>query len=222
VLDYGLRSNCGMDTKTKKCETCGVEFSIKYRVTKAYWSKRKFCSNKCQTISLRGCRLPSFGIPKRSLSDRFWSKVAKREESECWEWIGATKFGGYGKLGNRKHSGSDIAAHRLSYELNVGQIPDGLCVYHKCDNPGCVNPNHLFLGTLADNNSDRESKGRGSDKHGEKNPRARLTPDVVNTVDELRATGMSQAKIGKIVGFPQTTISKICRGVGWIPRKEKV
>ena len=207
-----------MDTTTKKCETCGVEFSIKYRVTKAYWSKRKYCSNKCQTVSLRGRSSPNRGRVKVTTEDRFWSKVQKAGDADCWTWTGArTLIGGYGRLGNKSHMGGDIRAHRLSYELNIGEIPEGLCVCHKCDNRLCVNPNHLFLGTIADNNAYREAKGRGADVSGAKNPRARLTAETVIEIKELRSSGMSQDAIGKLVGFPQTTISKICRGVGWIP-----
>lgn len=210
-----------MKNITKKCEVCGSECSPKYRVTKAYLERIRFCSHACMHEGQRGQRLSTYGKTRISLAERFWSKVDKQERDDCWLWTGAkTRIGGYGKLGNRQHHGSDLRAHRLSYELHVGVIPDGMCVCHKCDNPLCVNPNHLFLGTLADNNADREAKGRGSDKRGVKNPRARLTIETVRKIRRLRAKGMSQAEVGRIVGFPQTTISKIDRGVGWIPESK--
>jgi hypothetical protein len=124
---------------------------------------------------------------------------------------------GYGKIGARSHVGGDLKAHRLSWELHFGPIEDGLCVCHRCDNPPCVRPDHLFLGTRADNNADREEKGRGSSKSGSCNPRARLTVEVVAEVRKLRSEGCSQTRIASHVGFPQPSISKILRGVGWIP-----
>lgn len=90
--------------------------------------------------------------------ERFWSKVARTQnEADCWLWLGATRAGGYGsiKVGRKLEM-----AHRVSYLLAHGSIDEGLCVLHRCDNPSCVNPSHLFLGTKKDNTADRISKGR--------------------------------------------------------------
>ena len=96
------------------------------------------------------------------IASRFWTKVKKIDDG-CWEWTGATTFGGYGTLRIERHN---VGAHRIAYELAHGSIPDGLLVCHKCDNPCCVNPDHLFLGTFEDNLKDKIEKGRHKISHG--------------------------------------------------------
>lgn len=78
--------------------------------------------------------------------------------STCWYWMGQVDRDGYGKV---RFNGKYPTAHRASYEMHIGPISPGLCVCHSCDEPSCVNPDHLWLGTVADNARDREAKGRG-------------------------------------------------------------
>jgi len=91
---------------------------------------------------------------------RFWYYVIKHDDG-CWEWTGGTQKPGYGKLGA---GGGDNAAyaHRVSWEIHYGPIPEGMRVLHRCDNPPCTRPDHLFLGTQTDNMKDMWAKGRGS------------------------------------------------------------
>ncbi len=93
-----------------------------------------------------------------SLEERYWAKVEKTNDG-CWGWVSGTDAFGYGRLiapGGRKN----LKAHRVSWELHNGPIPGGMCVLHRCDNPPCSNPDHLFLGTKADNVADMNAKGR--------------------------------------------------------------
>jgi hypothetical protein len=109
---------------------------------------------------------------------RFWSRV--KIIKNCWEWTGSRHRQGYGRVG---YLGNRAAyTHRVSYQLVNGKIKKGLNVLHRCDNPPCVNPDHLFLGTQSDNAYDMFSKNRGNRARGEKNSKARLIDSQVRRV----------------------------------------
>jgi hypothetical protein len=93
----------------------------------------------------------------KTLKERFDLQVDK--SADCWEWVGSKIPQGYGHI---HHNHADIYAHRASWIIYYGEIPNGLCVLHRCDNPSCVNPEHLFIGTIADNMHDRDAKGRNN------------------------------------------------------------
>lgn len=112
------------------------------------------------------------------LETRFWSRVEKTDS--CWLWKGQKSPLGYGKIGEGGTSPRNILAHRLSWEYANGPIADGLCVLHKCDNPPCVNPDHLFLGTMTDNMADKVSKNR--QVKGESAGCVALTEDQVRAI----------------------------------------
>jgi hypothetical protein len=112
---------------------------------------------------------------KKSIEQRFWSKIIKTDG--CWLWTGAN-YKGYGKFAiNKKEK---IWAHRMSWLLNCGPIPDGLCICHHCDTPSCVNPSHLFIGTIGDNNRDAFDKGRNKPWGGNRN--CKLTDDNIRFI----------------------------------------
>jgi hypothetical protein len=149
-------------------------------------------------------------MDKKTTLDRFWEKVEIGGSDQCWLWTGSKRNKGYGAFIYEKN-GQVVQgrAHRYSYELHVGEIPPGLFVLHTCDNPACVNPFHLFLGTNQDNVDDMMKKGRhksaGSKtplskckyKHGIEHHQAKLNPDLVRQLRNDRAAGMSYSKLAK-------------------------
>jgi len=148
-----------------------------------------------------------------TLKERFWQKVNKCGIDDCWEWT-ACKYANllYGAI---LAEGKKKLAHRVSWELNNGEIPEGLCVLHKCDNPICVNPNHLFLGTHLDNSRDRDAKGRhvACDQRGEKGPRSKLTNKEAHEIKILTKHGaLTQWIIGDMYNVVQSRISAIKAG----------
>jgi hypothetical protein len=150
--------------------------------------------------------------------ERFWPKVERRGPDECWPWVGARQQTGYGILFKSSRPRRWHLAHRLSWELHNGPIPDGLHVLHRCDNPPCVNPAHLFLGTQADNNRDRDAKSRGglAREGGEGNPRARLTWAIVDEIRGRHAAGETQVALAKHFGVKQPQVSRIIRNQSWV------
>lgn len=117
----------------------------------------------------------------------FWSKVAITADIDrCWLWLASTDGRGYGK---KYWHGKNDKAHRVSWMISVGEIPNGLWVLHKCDNRLCVNPKHLFLGTNQDNVTDRENKNRGNQPKGEKVGLAKLNANQVREIRKRYAEG---------------------------------
>lgn len=148
-------------------------------------------------------------------TERFWSKVDK--SGECWLWTATRLPKGYGKIAVKKKM---KLAHRVSWMLANGRIPDGMLVLHNCpggDNPQCVNPAHLFLGNHRTNASDMVSKGRA--RHGcllgESHPGSRLTAAKVRSMFERAAKGESQRSIGKALGVAKCTVNNILCGRSW-------
>ena len=159
---------------------------------------------------------------------RFWSKVNKGNPYECWEWQGSRLPRGYGRFWL---SGKSINAHRFAWQLHNGKIPNGLEICHKCDNPKCVNPRHLFAATHAENQLDAMRKGRlrtgpakvhGTHTHPESRPfgirngSAKLTDDLVREIRSLYKSGeYSQRTLSKRFNVGKGTIWRIVTHNGW-------
>jgi hypothetical protein len=186
----------------KVCPVCGKRFETAE-------SKVKCCSRKCSDI--RGYR------PRKSIAERFWKKVTIQGPDDCWVW--STPSGRYGYLGEGGLSRKNILAHRVSWELHYGLIPDGLQVLHRCDNPKCVNPRHLFLGTISLNMQDRNRKKRQA--WGENHGRAKLQEKDILAIYALRGK-KTHREIGKLFNVSSGHISRILSGEKWHLLKERV
>ena len=146
------------------------------------------------------------------LAQRFWAKV--HVTARCWEWTGKWRSNGYGIIKVGDHG---YIASRIAWLLSNGPIPEGLDVLHRCDNPLCVNPDHLFLGTHTDNMRDMAAKGRRASFRGEKNGLAKLTPELVAEIRRLRAeTGMYQRALAKRFRVTQSTIWAVLNRRRWV------
>lgn len=159
--------------------------------------------------------------PRRMTPEqRFWLYTRKGNPDECWKWLGYIprgKYGlGYGQL--RDETKKRLPAHRFSYRLHKGPIPNGLIVCHKCDNPKCVNPNHLFLGTHKDNAEDRDRKGRGNPgvSLGEKHGNSVITDKIVLEMRRLyRPRKVSQQFLADRFNCDRKTVSHVVRRSTW-------
>lgn len=151
----------------------------------------------------------------RSLRERFYALGWTIAPSGCWEWAASRNARGYGQIssGPRDADGKTrpLLAARVSWELHRGPIPEGLVICHRCDNPPCVNPDHLFLGTRSDNNADMAAKHRTL--NGERRPQAKLTDTQVEEIRARHAAGgITHNALAEEYGVSQPAISLIISG----------
>ena len=197
------------------CQNCGVEVARPVGDE----GRAKFCSRRCSVLAQR----------RPSREERFWAKVAKTDG--CWEWTGHRNADGYGILGTGPR-GAVVHefAHRVSWQLHFGAIPDGMLVCHHCDNPPCVRPDHLFIGTNAANTRDRDRKGRHRTLRGDEHPQrldpskvlrgeahgnAKLTAADVRAIRQRRAAGEPLAAIAVDYGIRIAAVSSIAKRRTW-------
>lgn len=172
------------------CEHCERLFSVR-----AWRRNPRFCSRGCAHDAGSG-RQP---IP---IAERFWPRVDKAvgqgPDGTCWEWTASRNGDGYG-------FSNHTMAHRVSWEIHNGSIPNGLCVLHRCDNPPCVNPAHLFLGTKKDNAADMSAKGRCYRQRMYRS----VTPQVAADIVRLRKRGLSYRAIERLVRVGKDRVREI-------------
>lgn len=183
------------------------------------YSKAKRCRS-CSQSFRRGKGM--------TIEDRFWSQVDKNGPiipyigTPCWIWIGTNSSTGYGEFGaNKDH----YSAHRFSYQLHYGEIPNGFLVCHKCDNRPCIRPDHLFAGTQSDNIKDMYKKGRQNKNpkprnpecvpRGERHHKTQLTTEKVIYIRELHESGMSQREIARQLKIHHATVGHVVRREVW-------
>lgn len=143
---------------------------------------------------------------------RFWSKV--ETGPGCWMWIGSLDKKGYGRF---MHDGRCALAHRVSYYLAYGGIPGGLHVLHTCDNPGCVNPDHLWLGTNLDNVLDSSKKKRRHTprNQGGSNPSSKVSEKDIEEIKDRLSQGFTQVEVAQEYGLSKASLSRIANNQAW-------
>lgn len=152
----------------------------------------------------------------RPIAERLAERSVPEPNTGCLLWYGCRSKDGYGKLGV---DGGEVYAHRLAYELVYGPIPDGLLVCHRCDTPNCINPDHLFVGTNAENLADRDAKGR-ADTHGlvrpgVDHPNAKLTDDAVRFIRANCNRRGDQRRMARCFGITEANVSLIIKRKAW-------
>lgn len=187
---------------TRTCAHCGDAFGTKH-------PEQRFCSHRCSGLAM--------AHPRRDFAVRFWAKVDRSPgPNGCWTWIGTRSSDGYGSIGRGGKGGGMVAAHRAAWEMTYGPIPDGLKVLHNCpdgDNPSCVNPAHLFLGTNADNSADMVAKERQA--RGERVAGAVLTEVAVSTIRAAYAQGATQRALAHEYGVSSDSIWRVVHRKTW-------
>lgn len=139
-------------------------------------------------------------MSRKNSTNEFWSNFHKTDQG-CWNWNGCKNNEGYGWF---RFNGFQWKAHRLAWELTNGKIPDGMLVCHHCDNPSCINPNHLFLGSDADNSRDAAIKDRRSIK---------LSSHQVIEIRQLTGNGLRQTHVARLFNVTQSTVNRIVNNV---------
>lgn len=185
------------------CQGCSAEFSVstaRLRQTSARGFVIRFCSKPCMVAQQRATNLREY----------FNARVDRSSADGCWPWTGTLNVTGYG---NGHCNSKRFLSHRLGFELANGPIPDGMEVCHRCDNPRCVRPDHLFLGTHAENMADMSKKGRSA--RGERNGIAKLTANAAREIRRLVSMGEMKIEIAKRFGVGESVVRSIAKRKRW-------
>lgn len=188
-----------------RCFGCGNSFTraVSYHriCQRRNTTNRFFCGRRC-----------SANNKIKPASERFWSKVLVTSPDACWLWVGCRAPNGYGRIIKSESTKLEIAS-RISYEIAYGSIPKNMLVCHRCDNPPCVNPNHLFLGTAQDNQLDCIAKKRNV--YGEKQWCAKVTEIEVRAIRKAREHGVMLKDLANKYGIGITTVEQIVKRHTW-------
>ena len=183
-----------MDQQTKRCFQCSRERPVgEFRRDAAFPDGRRSRCREC-------CSLPPL-----TRGERFWLLAARGGEDECWPWTGCATHG----HGQVRWGGRTEYAHRVAWSLANGPIPDGEQVLHSCDNPPCVNPRHLFLGSQLDNVADMMAKGRRADTRGSACPTAKLDERAVSEIRRALRGGATPEELALRHGVDEWTVRDV-------------
>lgn len=189
----------------RNCDYCGMYYE-------GYGAK--YCSPKCATqINNRNPEKIEkiVKVTSKTLEQRYWEKVIKGKDiNDCWKWKATKSEFGYGYMNHKKKT---LMAHRASYMIHYGKIKEGLSVLHKCDNPECSNPLHLFLGTQTENMQDMMEKKRYP--NGSNHPKSKITEEEVMRIKNLRVEGNTYKEIAKIMKVDYSNVRNILSGNTW-------
>lgn len=181
-----------------ECRNCGAKFSRR-KYSAAQRAVTKFCSRTCSVHHRHGDPV-----------SRFMDAVSPEPNSGCWLWTRYVDRKGYGLVGNGTEQ---VFAHRFSYETFVGPLIAGLCICHRCDNPTCVNPDHLFQATHRENMDDMVRKRRHA--FGSRHPNAKLNERDIDEIVFFSAMGMGPDNLASLYGVAARTIRKTILGANW-------
>jgi uncharacterized C2H2 Zn-finger protein len=191
-----------------RCDYCGSLFNRAESQIRLRGGEHAFC-----------CKHHEFSFKEEMAAVRFWNSINFDGDNGCWIWVGCTSEYGYGLIswkwpGRKSRS---TLSHRVSWLLNMGEFDYSLDVLHKCDNPPCVRPSHLFLGTAADNMHDMDAKGRRRSKPsiGEKHPMSKLRDRDVVLIKSMLSAGDMVHDVARCFGVSPHTIYKIRSGQLW-------
>lgn len=203
----------------RPCERCGTTFRTWPRNIAA--GNGRFCTQACFGADLSAkaaAEREPLAVRLRRKTDRNGPVPPHRPElGPCWLFT-ERQNGGYGGIDDGSGNRRMIRAHRASWIVEVGPIPVGLCVLHRCDNPACVRPSHLFLGTMKDNTADMVAKGRGGTPPmhvGAAHHKAKVDDDTVRAIRQRVAAGERQTTVARDFRLSTNIVNRIIRGRTW-------
>ena len=195
--------------ESKQCACCGRNFFKRGRDSSEQWNARLYCSISCRNKS-------TSPIP---IHLRFWEKVERKSDGECWEWAGSKDGKGYGTISLHRDQAPQ-KAHRISWEIHFGKIPEGGVICHLCDNPGCVNPSHLLAADQKENMLQASERGRLNPISLKNlNHEKKLSPSQIREIKQLkfvaqngRGDGVMVKDVASKYGVSRDLITAIKQG----------